>query len=85
MITLQIPLKTFAKINGNDKCIGQTIICDTTYSSGILNSIDCLGICRRIDESDITTIHQAYVVLELNSNEELIEAIKLYKPTDVWF
>lgn len=85
MITLQISLTTFAKINGIDKCKGQTIICDTTCSSGVLDYIDILGICRRKDQTEITTASQANVVLKLNSTEDLIEAIKVYKPTDVWF
>jgi|694.fasta_scaffold146988_8 hypothetical protein len=85
MITLQIPLKTFAKINGNEKCKGQTIICDTTYSVGELDYVDIIGLCRRKDESEITTVDQANVIIKLNNIEELIDAIKLYNPTDVWF
>jgi hypothetical protein len=85
MITLQISLTTFTKINGSNQCKGQTIVCDTTYNTGILDYIDVLGICRRTDESDITTVHQANVVIKLNTIDELIEAIKIYKPTDVWF
>ena len=44
MITLQIPLTTFVKINGSDKCKGQTIVCDTTYNSGILDYIDIINL-----------------------------------------
>ncbi len=85
MIKLKIPLKTFAKINGNEKCKGQTIVCDTTYSEGVLDYIDIIGLCRRKDKTDITTIDQANVVIKLNNTEELIDAFKLYNPTDVWF
>lgn len=85
MMTLKIPLTKFSKINGMGKLKWQTIECDTTYSSGVLDYIDFLGICRRNDDSEITTAHQANVVLKLNSNEELIEALKIYEPTTVSF
>lgn len=85
MIKLKIPLRTFAKINGSDKCKGQTIICDTTHGEGVLDYIDVLGICRREDNRDITSVGQANVIVKLETIDDLIEMIKIYEPNDVWF
>ena len=85
MIKLKIPLKKFAEVNTTAKCKGLTVICKTTHDSGILDHIDILGICRRKDKTEITTTHQAYIVLKINSTKKLIEAIEIYKPTEIWF
>lgn len=84
MITLQIPLQKWAKIKGIENCNGQNIICDTTFSTGKLAYIDGFGICRRKDNSTITTVNQAYVVVKLKTADELTSYIKQFNPTNVW-
>jgi hypothetical protein len=84
MIEVKIPLKKFAEINGKGSSKGQTIICEATHKTGILDHFDVLGICRTKEGKDITTAHQAYIVLNVNDENELIEVVKKYKPTDLW-
>lgn len=83
MITLQIPLKIFTKINKSYK--GQTIVCNTTSNQGVVDYICVLGLCREKNGRNITTVKQANVVLKLKTEEELIDAIRLYKPNNVCF
>ena len=85
MIEIKIPFQNFAKINGIEKCKGQKIISDTSSNIGVFDYIDVLGICRTKRGRDITTVHQANVILQLNNEDELIDAIKKYKPSDLWF
>jgi hypothetical protein len=85
MIEVKIPLKKFAEINGKGSAKGQKIICEATHKTGVLDYFDVLGICRTKDNKDITTASQAYVILNVNNENELIEVIKNYKPTNLWF
>lgn len=85
MIKIRIPFKTFAEINGTNKCIGQTIVSEESYSEGKLAYIDELGLCRTKSGKVITTTNQANIIIKLKDENELISAIKKYKPTDLWF
>jgi hypothetical protein len=85
MIKIKIPLKKFAEINGKDSSKGHIIICESTNKTGKLEYFDVLGICRTKNGDAITTAHQAYVILNVNNENELIEVIKKYEPTDLWF
>lgn len=85
MIEIKVPLKKFIEISGYENSIDQYIICDTSYASGIFEYCDILGLCRTKEHEVITSFEQANIILKLNNEIELIEAIKKYKPIDLWF
>lgn len=82
MTKIKVPLIKYMKIN-NTECVKNTyIVCDTTCSSGIVDYIDIIGLCRTKSGKAITTLRQACVVLDVNDNE-LIDIIKKYKPSEL--
>jgi hypothetical protein len=78
MLKVNIPFKTFAKINTLENCKGKHIKCSTTGKEGIFDYIDILGICRTKQGIDITTVKQANIIINVKNEEELISVVQKY-------
>ncbi len=85
MIIIKIPLKKYIDVNGMDKTIGQTIVNDTTYQEDVFDHIDVLSFCRTKNDKIISTVHQAYVIVKVFNEKDLITLIKRYQPNNIWF
>ena len=75
---VEVKFEHYYKNNGKEKCVGKTLVCDTTSKTGVFDYIDILGICRTKAGKDITTFHQAKVCLLVESEGELSDLIDKY-------
>ena len=82
-ITVKIPLVKYIKMNSLDKAIGKKIISDTGGSSGEFYYIDILGICRTKNGRDITTAHQAYIEIVVESYWDAVKLMESYGTTKI--
>ncbi len=82
-ITVEIPLVKYIDRNSFGKARGKNIVSDTGGSSGKLDYIDILGICRTKGGRDITTAKQAYVEVVVESYWDVVKLMESYGTTKI--